>query len=84
MTETGTIDRLYLELSQFTKATTAKELALADALRPFAKVYDLDISLDEDETDLFQVMRENNRAPKLTVGDFRRAFEALLEAEGRS
>jgi gamma-glutamyl:cysteine ligase YbdK (ATP-grasp superfamily) len=43
-TDTGTIDHLFLELSQFTKATTAKELQLQDAVRelcealaPFAK-----------------------------------------------
>ena len=30
--ETETIDRLFLELSQFTRATTGKELALANQL----------------------------------------------------
>ena len=30
--ETETIDRLFLELSQFTQATTGKELALANQL----------------------------------------------------
>lgn len=38
MTETETIDRLFLELSQFTRATTAKELALVKAIKPFADV----------------------------------------------
>lgn len=33
VTETDTIDLLFLELSQFTKATTRKELELQDALR---------------------------------------------------
>ena len=32
MMETETIDRLFLELSQFTRATTGKELALANQL----------------------------------------------------
>jgi hypothetical protein len=43
--ETETIDRLFLELSQVTQATTAKELALQDevdrlmdVIRPFATV----------------------------------------------
>jgi hypothetical protein len=43
--DTETIDHLFLELSQFTQATTAKELALQgevqklmDVIRPFAKV----------------------------------------------
>lgn len=31
--ETGTIDKLYLELSQFTKATSHKELYLQTCLR---------------------------------------------------
>lgn len=44
-TETMAIDLLFLELSQFTKATTEKELALiaqvdrlAKAIRPFAEL----------------------------------------------
>lgn len=57
---------------------------LLQALLPFAKVYEKDISVDEDDADLFQVMLSHNRAPKLTVGDFRRAFQAVFEAEGRS
>lgn len=43
--QTETIDRLFLELSQFTKATTAKELALKGklarllvAVEPFAQL----------------------------------------------
>lgn len=57
---------------------------LVEALRPFAKVYELDISTEEADADLFQVMRQHNRAPKLTVGDFRRAYQALMIAEDRA
>lgn len=32
-TDTDTLDRLFLELSQFTKATTAKELKLQELLK---------------------------------------------------
>lgn len=35
--ETEQIDKLYLELSQFTKATTAREIALRDALQAAEK-----------------------------------------------
>jgi ABC-type transporter Mla subunit MlaD len=38
--ETETIDRLFLELSQFTRATTAKELKLRDALLQLADAAD--------------------------------------------
>lgn len=38
MSETNTIDLLFLELSQFTKATTARELSLLKAIKPFAEL----------------------------------------------
>jgi hypothetical protein len=57
---------------------------LLEALRPFALVYEKDISVHEDDADLFQVMSAHNRAPKLTVGDFRKAYNELMIAEGRS
>lgn len=50
-----------------------------EALVPFAKVFEHDIGSDEADADLFQVIN-NNRAPKLTVGDFRRAYNALINA----
>lgn len=53
---------------------------LREALRPFAKVFEHDIGSDEADADLFQVIN-NNRAPKLTVGDFRLAYGALFNAE---
>jgi hypothetical protein len=37
MNDTETIDRLFLELSQFTNATTAKERGLRDALERIAR-----------------------------------------------
>ncbi len=57
---------------------------LLEALRPFALVCEKDISVHEDDADLFQVMHAHNRAPKLTVGDFRRAYQALMIAGGRT
>jgi hypothetical protein len=50
---------------------------LVGVLLPFVEVCLKDIGDDEADSDLFQVNR-NNRAPKLTVGDFRRAA-ALFE-----
>lgn len=49
-----------------------------EALQPFANVYQHDIGSDEADGDLFQVIN-NNRAPKLTVEDFRRAYNACWE-----
>lgn len=54
---------------------------LIAAIMPFAAVFEKDIGVTEDDADLFQV-NSNNLAPKLTVGDFRKAFQALCEAEG--
>jgi hypothetical protein len=36
--ETETIDKLFLELSQVTRATTAKEAVMRDALQKLAKL----------------------------------------------
>lgn len=76
--------RIASEIMQAVDDAGATAPDLLQALLPFAKVYEKDISVDEDDADLFQVMLSHNRAPKLTVGDFRRAFQAVFEAEGRS
>lgn len=62
------------------RATAAEaELERArKALQPFAKVFECDIGEDEADADRFQPMRTPyNRAPLLTVGDFRAAARAL-------
>lgn len=53
---------------------------MSEALRPFALVAEHDIGSDEDDADLFQVMSVHNHAPKLTVGDLRRALAAYVKA----
>lgn len=50
---------------------------LEAALRPFAKAAEHDIGSTETDADIFQQMGEYNRAPKITVGDMRRARSAL-------
>lgn len=57
---------------------------LTKALKPFALVYERDISVHDADSDLFQVMHAHNRAPKLTVGDFRNAYNEWAIAEDRS
>lgn len=49
---------------------------LREALEPFAKVAKHDIGHGEDNQDLFQPMLRHNRAPRLTVGNVRAAFNA--------
>ncbi len=46
---------------------------MREALRPFAKVAALDIGEDEVDADLFRPMTQHNHAPRLTVGDLRKA-----------
>lgn len=50
---------------------------LEAALRPFAKAAEHDIGSTETDADIFQQMGQYNRAPKITVGDMRRAHSAL-------
>lgn len=50
---------------------------LEAALRPFAKAAEHDIGSTETDADIFQQMGQYNRAPKITVGDMRRARSAL-------
>lgn len=52
------------------------------ALEPFVLVEERDIGEDETDVDLFKPMLSNNSAPRLVVGDFRRARAALTEGEG--
>ncbi|NTG01846.1 hypothetical protein G6L30_17150 [Agrobacterium rhizogenes] len=74
----------YWERGEAVATMLAAAPSLLEALRPFALVYEKDISVHEDDADLFQVMHAHNRAPKLTVGDFRKAYNELMIAEGRS
>jgi len=55
----------------------AQNTKLREAVRPFAAVAKHDISMDEDNQDMFRPMLAHNRAPRLTVGHFRTAFNAL-------
>lgn len=60
-------------------ALASHEARIADlegALRPFAATAEVDIGLTDADDDIFQQSR-HNRAPKITVGDFRRARRAL-------
>lgn len=58
-------------------ALAAEVLQLREALRPFAAVAEHDIGDDETDGEAFRPMQFLNRAPKLTVGDLRRARAAL-------
>lgn len=53
-----------------------------EALKPFVAVLEDDISLDEEGGDLFRPMLRFNIAPRLTVGDFRRARSVLTGETG--
>jgi hypothetical protein len=75
--DTETLDRLFLEWGQFTEARTAKEIALTEALEPFARVAYHDIGVDESDADLFRPISSRYQAPPLTVGDLRRALRII-------
>lgn len=65
------------------EAAEAEIARLREALEPFARVAEHDIGESESDVDRFRPMTAgNNRAPLLTVGDFRRARAALAE-EGK-
>jgi len=54
--------------------------AAREALEPFAKVAEQDIGADEADTDFFSPMRSPyNRAPRIRVGDLRRAAALTKE-----
>ncbi len=54
---------------------------LITAIKPFAEVARHDIGEDEADSDLYRPMTNHNKAPHLTVGDFRRALDAIAKAE---
>lgn len=56
---------------------------LEEALRPFAATAGVDIGSTETDEDTFQPLH-HNRAPTITVGDFRRALSALSKLESLS
>lgn len=51
------------------------------ALEPFARVAEHDIGESEADSDFFMPMKTYNRAPLLTVGDFRNALALRAKAE---
>lgn len=63
------------------RAEETEEPQLLEWLKPFALVAERDIGEDEDDADLFCPIH-NNHAPRLTVGDFRRASAAVAKAGG--
>jgi len=68
----------FREFEEVALAAKDAELAkLRDALEPFAKVAEHDIGESETDDDLFRPMMQHNRAPRLTVGDMRKALAAL-------
>lgn len=54
---------------------------LREALKPFAACAEYDIGESEDDADTFR-NTEYNLAPKITVGDIRRALSALQSLSG--
>lgn len=55
----------------------AENERLREALTPFALVAEHDIGSDETDRDIFRPMLAHNHAPRLSVGDLRRARAAL-------
>lgn len=55
--------------------------AAREALKPFAATYKHDIGNDEADDDAFVPMTKHNRAPRLTVGHFQRAYAAWFKGE---
>lgn len=58
----------------------AENAEMLGALAPFAAVAEHDIGADETDDDLFRPMANHNRAPRIVVGDLRRARSALSNA----
>lgn len=61
---------------EYVEAAEARISSLTEALEPFAATAEVDIGESETDEDIFQ-QASHNRAPKITVGDFRRAAKAL-------
>ncbi len=58
--------------------------AMAEALRPFARVAEVDIGVDETDDDIFQQSNPNYaKAPRIKVGDLRRAAAILARLAER-
>lgn len=55
--------------------------ALREALEPFARVAEVDIGSDETDADIFQQPGVHHRAPRITVGDMRRAVAVTRSSE---
>ena len=55
----------------------ARRAEVEEALKPFALVAEHDIGSDEADRDIFRPMLAHNHAPRLSVGDIRRARAAL-------
>lgn len=66
-------------------AATARERVAVEALKPFALVAENDIGESEDDADVFRpIMGTVNYAPKLTVGDLRRAASIRARRKGET
>jgi len=73
-------------LSRMAKAITGIERErdeALEALRPFALVAEHDIGSDETDADIFQQPGHYHRAPRITVGDMRRARSVLENGPAR-
>jgi hypothetical protein len=75
-----TIDDAIAEIFRLRAAIAKAQrdvLDMTKALRPFASVAKHDIGADETNDDFFRPMDKNNRAERLRVGHFRKAFNTL-------
>jgi hypothetical protein len=71
--------RTRAETAEAQLATLRAEVeGLRAALKPFAAVATRDIGQDEGDMDYFRPAVEHNRAPRLKVGDFRRAAAIFM------
>ena len=71
-----------MEAADTIEAQAAELARMREALGPFAAVAEHDIGDDETDGEAFRPMQFLNRAPKLTVGDLRRARAALTHPTG--
>ena len=70
------------DMADALEAQAAELARMREALGPFAAVAEHDIGDDETDGEAFRPMQFVNRAPKLTVGDLRRARAALTHPTG--
>jgi predicted RNA-binding Zn-ribbon protein involved in translation (DUF1610 family) len=80
-----TAEALRKALSQLhSRANSSPQTSdMREALSPFAAVAAVDIGSDEADGDIFSPIRHNH-APRLTVGDFRRALASISEPTSHS